>query len=129
MRRIAHNVRVNKVMAAAWRSLCVLTLVVSAGAARAATVSGDLKIFVLNIGQGDAILIVCPHGTHRMLIDTGARGYPGSQDAFTKQMQALVPGHQLEVVVSSHPHDDHVGGLPFILTNYRVNTFIDSGRP
>ena len=118
-------------MTASLRAACCLMLFLSAGAAHAETVSGDLKIFVLNIGQGDAILIVCPHGTHRMLIDTGARGYPGSQDAFMKQMQALVPGAHptLDVVVSTHPHDDHVGGLTFILTNYRVNTFIDSGRP
>jgi beta-lactamase superfamily II metal-dependent hydrolase len=44
------------------------------GTAVAATTTGDLKVYVLNVGQGDAILIVCPHGTHRMLIDSGARG-------------------------------------------------------
>ena len=58
MHPIAHNVRVTKVMTASLRVVCLLTLLVNAGIARAATVTGDLKIFVLNIGQGDAILIV-----------------------------------------------------------------------
>ena len=98
--------------------------------ARAATVNGDLKIFVLNIGQGDAILIVCPHGTHQLLIDAGARGYPGGQAAFQAQLQALMGSdHTLEVVVSSHPHEDHVGSLEWVLSTFRVKKFVDSGFP
>ena len=96
----------------------------------AANVAGDLKIFVLNIGQGDAILIVCPHGTHQMLIDAGARGYPNSQPSFQAQLQALMgTDHTLEVVVSSHPHEDHVGGLEWVLSTFKVKKLIDSGFP
>ncbi len=98
--------------------------------ARAATVQGDMKIYILNIGQGDAILIVCPHGTHRMLIDTAARGYPMSQEAFKQQLGQLVPGPQahLDVVVATHPHDDHVGGLYWVLQSFKVSKFIDNGK-
>jgi beta-lactamase superfamily II metal-dependent hydrolase len=97
----------------------------------AAPVSGDLKVFVLNVGQGDAILIVCPQGTHRMLIDSGARGYPGSHEAFQKQLRALIPGPSptIDVVVVTHPHEDHVGGLEWVLTNFKVKKLIDSGHP
>lgn len=94
-------------------------------------VAGDLKIFVLNVGQGDAILLVCPHGRHRLLIDSGARGYPGSQESFQDQMTRLVPGvkPRIDVVVATHPHDDHVAGLHWILTNFRVKKFVDNGKP
>jgi competence protein ComEC len=110
--------------------LCLLCSSLARGRAEAATVTGDLKIFVLNIGQGDAILIVCPHGTHQMLIDTGSGNYPGSHAAFMAQMQALMgTDHTLEAVVSSHPHEDHVGGLEWVLTTFKVKKLIDSGFP
>ena len=96
-----------------------------------APVTGDLKVYILNVGQGDAILIVCPQGTHRMLIDSGARGYPGSQDQFQKQLRALIPGPNptIDVVVMTHPHEDHVAGLEWVLTNFKVKKLIDSGSP
>ena len=116
-----------------WTILAALAFLCAPGVARpasAATVNGDLKIFMLNIGQGDAILIVCPHGTHQLLIDTGARGYPGSQPAFQAQLKALMgTDHTIEVVVSSHPHEDHVGGLEWVLSTFRVKKLIDSGFP
>lgn len=98
--------------------------------ARAATVQGDMKIYVLNVGQGDAILIVCPHATHRMLIDAGARGYPNSQKAFQQQLRQLVPGQQppLQVVIASHPHDDHIAGLHWVLQTFKVGKFVDNGK-
>jgi competence protein ComEC len=111
-------------------ALCSLYALLGAGRAEAAAVTGDLKIFVLNIGQGDAILIVCPHGTHQMLIDAAAQGYPGSQTAFQTQLRSLMgTDHTLEVVVSSHPHQDHVGGLEWVLSTFKVKKFIDSGFP
>jgi competence protein ComEC len=98
------------------------------GVADAAPVSGDLKIFVLNVGQGDAILVVCPHGTHQLLIDTGAKKYPGSREAFQQQLQALMgTDSKIEVVVSTHPHEDHIGSLAWVLGTFRIGKIIDSG--
>ena len=93
-----------------------------------APVSGDLKVFVLNVGQGDAILIVCPQGTHRMLIDFGP---PAGREALQKQLRALIPGPTptIDVLVVTHPHKDHVAGLEWVLTNFRVKKLIDSGHP
>jgi competence protein ComEC len=94
----------------------------------AAPVTGDLKIFVLNVGQGDAILIVCPQGTHRMLIDFGP---PAGREALQKQLRALIPGPNptIDVLVVTHPHKDHVAGLEWVLTNFKVKKVIDSGFP
>src|SRR4051794_24674742 len=104
----------------------VLALMLTSSSGFAAAVSGDLKIFVLNVGQGDAILIVCPHGTHQLLIDAGAQGYPGSQDGFRQQLQALMGSdHRLEVVISTHPHEDHIGSLGWVLNTFRVGKIID----
>ena len=35
--------------------------------------SGKLEIHIINVGQGDAALIRCPHGIHEILIDSGDR--------------------------------------------------------
>jgi beta-lactamase superfamily II metal-dependent hydrolase len=101
-------------------------VVVLAARLDAAPVSGDLKVYVLNVGQGDAILIVCPQGNHRMLIDFGP---PAGLEALKKQLRALIPGPTptIDVVVVTHAHEDHVAGLEWVLTNFRVKTLIDSG--
>jgi len=99
-------------------------------AARAETVTGDLDIYVLNVGQGDAILVRCPHSRHFLLIDAGAHSYPGSHDAFRQQVLQLVDaGAALQVLVATHPHEDHVGGIQWALETFRVGKFIDSGKP
>jgi len=105
----------------------VIVLVLCA-TADAAPVTGDLKVYVLNVGQGDAILIVCPQGTHRMLIDFGP---PAGREALKQQLQALIPGPMptIDVLVVTHPHKDHVAGLEWVLTNFKVKKLIDSGYP
>jgi competence protein ComEC len=118
----------------AWLFLLALfpALLGAAKTAQADTVKGQLKIYVLNIGQGDAILIMCPHKQpHFLLIDSGARSYPKSQEAFHQLLQTLVPGNKarLDVVVATHPHEDHIGGMAWVLENFQVAKFVDNGKP
>jgi len=94
----------------------------------AETVSGKLTVYVLNVGQGDAILIVCPHGTHRLLIDAGNYSRAG-KEAFQALLTRLVGiGDTIQVVVASHPHEDHIGSMHWVLSNFRVMKFIDNGQ-
>ena len=51
-----------------WILAAILCAFAGSPPAGAATVNGDLKIFVLNVGQGDALLLVCPHGTHQLAL-------------------------------------------------------------
>jgi competence protein ComEC len=118
----------------ALRRLCRLAasiaLILLPGVAAAERVSGSLVINVLDVGQGDAVLIVCPKGTHRMLIDTGARSYPGSLKAFQDQLAALMGAdRKIDVLIVTHPHDDHVAGVSWVLNTFKVGRFVDSGKP
>jgi competence protein ComEC len=78
-----------------------------------------LRVTFFDVGQGDAALLEFPNG--RLLIDTGPR--EGDRDAAAR---ALVPFfrrqgiRELEAVVISHPHADHLGGLPTLLHEVKI---------
>ena len=80
------------------RSL-ILCLAIIVGVAQA-----ELDVHFLDIGQGDSALIVCDG--EAMLIDGGPSS--ASQMVFSYIRQQV---EELDVVIATHPHDDHIGGL------------------
>jgi competence protein ComEC len=69
------------------------------------------------VGEGDAILIRSPAG-HRILVDGGPSG-----DAITAALGRHLPfwDRHLDLVVLTHPHEDHVTGLVTVLERYDVD--------
>ncbi|MGB9466922.1 MAG: ComEC/Rec2 family competence protein, partial [Candidatus Acidiferrum sp.] len=84
---------------------------------------------VLDVGQGDSLFVVSPHG-RTILIDGGGSfgGFPGHEErnGIDPGEEAVSPylwsrGFQkLDVVALTHAHQDHIGGLTAILENFRV---------
>ena len=68
---------------------------------------GRLHVAFLDVGEGDAILIQTPHGS-RMLIDGGP-----SPAALLAALGRRLPfwDRRIDLVLLSHPHDDHLRGL------------------
>lgn len=100
----------------------------AAAIARSPTVRGLLEIHVIDVGQGDAILIRCPDGTHQLLIDSGDTRYTGSAAHFKQYLTgAQARADTLEVVVATHPHADHLGSMAWVLREYPVATYVDDG--
>ena len=83
---------------------------------------GMLSVHFLDVGQGDAILVVSPEGA-KALIDGG----PGTRDA-VKALGRHLSGRDrdLDLVVLTHPDEDHFGGLPSVLDRYDVDTVADT---
>jgi beta-lactamase superfamily II metal-dependent hydrolase len=82
----------------------------------------ELTVTVLDIGQGDAILVRGPTGV-TMLVDGGPdRGV-------LRELGAVLPLYTrtLDAVVATHPDKDHIGGLPDVFQNYEVKNFIEPG--
>jgi len=83
--------------------------------------SKDLRLTVLDVGQGASTLIEFPGGI-RMLIDGG--GFPDS--AFDMGKSVVAPFlyfkriRAIDIVVLTHPHPDHMQGLIYILNNFNV---------
>jgi competence protein ComEC len=86
---------------------------------------GLLHLTVLDIGQGDAILVEAPDGT-TMLIDGGP-----DPELTLRRMGANLPffGRRIDLLVVSHPHQDHVAGLVDVLDRHRVGAVLHAGIP
>jgi|SRR6185437_652692 len=84
----------------------------------------ELRVSVLDIGQGDSILLEGPTGI-QMLVDGG----PGRVvlGPLTREMPFF--DRSLDMVVETHPDKDHVGGLPSVFDRYRVSYFMEPGIP
>lgn len=93
--------------------------------------SGRLEVKYFDVGQADAVFIRCPEDRHHILIDSGDSRYPGSQVAFQRFLthELQTNGAPLHLVVASHPHADHIAGLPWVFTNFNVELYVDCGFP
>ncbi len=81
--------------------------------------SEKLKVHFIDVGQGDAIFI--DFGENEVLIDGGGRS-PGVMPYISQYVDGA-----LEVVVVTHPHADHIGGLIEVLEEYEVEQIWHNG--
>jgi competence protein ComEC len=100
----------------------VLALTV-AGAGLEARPDGRIHITVLDVGQGDAILVEGDRGA-RMLIDGGP-----DPDRLILELDGRIPpwDRRIDVLILSHPHEDHAGGLPRLIDSYRIGRVFEPG--
>jgi competence protein ComEC len=84
---------------------------------------GTARLTVLDVGQGDAILIEGQRGG-RLLVDGG----PDPGRLLVALDEHLPPwDRRIDVVVLSHPHEDHAAGLASLLGRYGVERVLEPG--
>jgi len=82
-----------------------------------------LKIYFLDVGQGDSALIELPGGA-RMLVDGG----PPNKKVLREITKALSPfERRIDIAAHTHPQLDHFGGIIDILKRYKVNAYVSNG--
>ncbi len=83
---------------------------------------GKLHLYVLDVGQGDAILIRAPSGEF-ILVDGGP------DNAVVAQIDRVMPFYEkrIDLMILSHPHADHVNGLVEVLKRYDVKQVMMTG--
>lgn len=84
----------------------------------------QLNVNFIDIGQGDSELIQLPDGKN-ILIDAGDKDATEKLVRFLKERKI----NKLDLVIISHPHLDHYGGLLGLLNYVDVDRVLDSGAP
>jgi competence protein ComEC len=81
------------------------------------------RVTILDVGQGDGILVEGSHGG-RLLVDGGPD---------PNRLLVALDGHlppwdrRIDTLVLTHPHEDHVAGLALLLDRYRVGRVFEPG--
>ena len=81
------------------------------------SVSGNLEISYLDVGQGDSAYIRV--NDFDILIDAGPRS---DSDKLMKQLEAKNID-DFEMIIATHPHEDHIGGMVDVFNRYDVESF------
>ena len=117
----ATPVRMPRAMRFVAASLALSLVVVILAAANRP--DGLVRVTVLDVGQGDAILVEGGRGG-RLLVDGGP-----DPDRLLVALDARLPpwDRRIDLLVLTHPHEDHVAGLALLLTRYRIGRTFEPG--
>src|SRR6516165_1234747 len=108
--------------------LSLLTVVFSAWMAVAQSRSANtLNIYVIDVEGGNAVLFVGPSG-ESVLVDTGNGGDGAVRDAGRIMAAVRDAGlSQIDHLIITHYHNDHIGGLAELAVHIPIKEFIDHG--
>ena len=84
---------------------------------------GNLSVYFFDVGQGDSTLIV--FGNTTILVDAGE---VDKGDVVVQDMRSLGIS-SIDLLVATHPHSDHIGGMEKVLDTFAVRQVVDSGMP
>jgi len=98
--------------------------------------TGMLELTAIDVGQGDSLLVVLPHG-ETMLIDGGGRLVYGRQRKSNLDIGEDVVSpylwsrgiRRIDVMVATHSHQDHIGGLAAVMSNFRPKELWTGANP
>ncbi len=79
-----------------------------------------LRITFLDVGQADAVLIQAPGG-RTALVDAGRHDIVPLLGRFGVR--------EIDLLVATHPHADHIGGMAGVIAAFPVRFYMDNGEP
>lgn len=81
-----------------------------------------MTVHFINVGQADSIFV--DYNDFEILIDGGGRS---TSLKVVDYIKPYVDG-DLDLLIATHEHEDHIGGIPAVLNAYQVDQLIDNGR-
>ena len=87
----------------------------------------DLEIFFIDVEGGQATLVVTPSG-ESLLIDAGFGRTSRDPDRIVAAMREAGV-EQIDYLLATHFHGDHIGGIPELSSRIPIGTFLDYGPP
>ncbi|MBN3398069.1 hydrolase [Clostridium botulinum] len=89
----------------------------SSNAVNTSNKSNELKVHYIDVGQGDSILVQTKD--KNILIDAGTRKSSDNLINYLKKQHIK----KLDYVIATHPHEDHIGGMPKVIDEFEISNF------
>lgn len=86
------------------------------------TIQGPVKVHFIDVGQADSIYIELPNNND-ILIDAGNRSDGPTVVSYLRAQGV----DDIELLIATHPHEDHIGGIPDVMDAFVVEKVLDSG--
>ncbi len=83
----------------------------------------EVKVHFIDVGQADSIYIQLPGNTD-ILIDGGNTTDGSTVVNYLKSQNV----DDIELLIATHPHEDHIGGLPAVFNAFEIEKVLDSGK-
>ncbi len=104
-------------------TMALIVAIAVAGGVVAARPASFARVTILDVGQGDGILVEGSRGG-RLLIDGG----PDPDRLLVVLDQHIPPwDRRIDTVILTHPHEDHVAGLALLIDRYHVGRVFEPG--
>ncbi|MFA4862081.1 MBL fold metallo-hydrolase [Methanoregula sp.] len=85
--------------------------------------TGKLSVYFLDVGQGDSTLLL--FGNKTILVDAGETDMGDRVVANLRKLGVT----RIDLLVATHPHSDHIGGMQKVLAAFPVGQVLDAGVP
>lgn len=100
----------------------LLSVIIIAVSAATVSASENLTVHFLDVGQGDSELI--QFNGKNVLIDGGTQDMGPRVESYLRDHGVS----SLDLLIATHPHEDHIGGLITILNDIPIKQVLDSGQ-
>lgn len=98
--------------------ILVILLILSSGF----VVADNMTVSTIDVGQGDSIFIQFPNSSN-MLVDAGDSAHGKTVVSYLNSLKIS----KIDILVATHPHADHIGGMSDVLGAFKVGKVWDSG--